>query len=102
MDAVCNALLDVGFSCEPAPIAVNVVHPKPVSWTYVVRNIRNALIEEKHLSSDSLPLVSYHDWVDTVEKHAKNPTATDTQNIVSVTLCGECGRCLCLLSFSLL
>ncbi|KAE9406881.1 acetyl-CoA synthetase-like protein [Gymnopus androsaceus JB14] len=86
MDAVCNALLDVGFSHEPVPIAVNIVHPKPVSWTYVVQNIRAALVEEKHLSSDSLPLVPYHDWVDTVETHAKNPTATDTQNIPAVKL----------------
>ncbi|KAE9406882.1 putative aminoadipate reductase [Gymnopus androsaceus JB14] len=86
MDAVCNALLDVGFSREPAPIAVNVVHPKPVSWTYVVQNIRAALVEEKHLSSDSLPLVPYHDWVDTVEKHTKNPTGADTQNIPAVKL----------------
>ncbi|KAE9406898.1 acetyl-CoA synthetase-like protein [Gymnopus androsaceus JB14] len=86
MDAVCSALLDVGFSREPAPITVNVVHPKPVSWTYVIQSIRAALIEEKHLSSDSLPLIPYHDWVDTVERHANNPTEADTQNIPAVKL----------------
>ncbi|KAE9382590.1 hypothetical protein BT96DRAFT_952071 [Gymnopus androsaceus JB14] len=60
MDAVCSALLDVGFSDEPVPIAVNVVHPKLVSYTSAAKSIRNALIREKQLSSDSLPLVPDH------------------------------------------
>ncbi|KAE9383585.1 acetyl-CoA synthetase-like protein [Gymnopus androsaceus JB14] len=86
IDAVCSALLDVGFSREPVPIAVNVVHPKSVSWTYVAQRIRTALIEEKHLSSDSLPLVPYYDWVDTIEKHAKYPTEANAQTIPAVKL----------------
>ncbi|KAE9396157.1 hypothetical protein BT96DRAFT_1021518 [Gymnopus androsaceus JB14] len=71
MDAVCSALLDVGFNRESVPIAVNVVHPRP---------------GEKHLSSDSLPLVLYHEWVDAVEQHARNPTEKDTTNIPAVKL----------------
>ncbi|KAE9398018.1 acetyl-CoA synthetase-like protein [Gymnopus androsaceus JB14] len=71
MDAVCT---------------VNVVHPKPVSWTSVVESIRNTLIQEKHLSSDSLPLVPYHEWVDAVERRARHPTDKDTQNIPAVKL----------------
>lgn len=85
MDAVCGALLDVGFSTKPAPMAVNVVHPKPISWTFVLQSIQNTLIREKHLSSDALPLVPYHDWVATVEQYANNAT-TDSQMIVSSTL----------------
>ncbi|KAJ3879760.1 acetyl-CoA synthetase-like protein [Lentinula edodes] len=86
MDAVCNALLDVGFTSEPAPMAVNVVHPKSVPWTSVIQNVQAALIEQKHLSPDALPLVPYHDWVAAVEKYAKNPTEADTQNIPAVKL----------------
>ncbi|KAE9396160.1 acetyl-CoA synthetase-like protein [Gymnopus androsaceus JB14] len=86
MDAVCSALLDVGFNRESVPIAVNVVHPKPVSWTSVYESIRSALIQEKHLSSDSLPLVPYHEWVDAVERHARNPTEKNTTNIPAVKL----------------
>ncbi|KAJ4490659.1 acetyl-CoA synthetase-like protein [Lentinula aciculospora] len=86
MDAVCNAILDVGFSSESTPMATNVVHPKSVSWTSVFKNIRAALIEEKHLSLDALPLVPYREWVDAVEKYASNPTETDTQNIPAVKL----------------
>ncbi|KAJ3715279.1 hypothetical protein DFJ43DRAFT_1007325 [Lentinula guzmanii] len=88
MDAVCNALLDVGFSLEPAPMAVNVVHPKSVPWTSVIDDIRATLIEEKHLSSDALPLVPYHDWVAAVEKYADNSKEADAdaQNVPAVKL----------------
>lgn len=82
MDAVSDALLDIGFSHEPIPIAVNVVHPNPVSWNFVIEIIRSALIQEKNLPSDALPLVPYHEWVDTVERLAKNFTESE---IVSVT-----------------
>ncbi|KAJ3773057.1 putative aminoadipate reductase [Lentinula raphanica] len=86
MDAVCNALLDVGFNPSSTPIAVNVVHPKPVPWTLVMQNIRAALIEEKHLPKDALPLVPYQDWVQTVERHAENTAETDASNIPAVKL----------------
>ncbi|KAJ3925541.1 MAG: putative aminoadipate reductase [Lentinula lateritia] len=86
MDAVCNAILDVGFTSETAPMTVNIVHPKSVSWTCVFQNVRAALIEQKHLSPDALPLVPYHDWVAAVLRYAKNPTEADTQNIPAVKL----------------
>jgi thioester reductase-like protein len=82
MDAVCNALLDVGLSPETPPTAVNVVHPKPVSWTFVARHIRDALIQEKHLPSDALPLVPYREWVSTVEQYTTNPAEMIAQDIV--------------------
>lgn len=89
IDAVCKALLDVGFSQdEPVLLVVNIVHPHPVSWSFVIQNIRSALIQEKRLGSDSLPLVPYHEWVDIVAQRARYPTEADTQNIVSV-VCSE-------------
>jgi hypothetical protein len=84
MDGVRDVLLDIGFSQEPAPIAVNVVHPKPISWTSVMQHIRSTLLKEKGLPPDALPLVPYSDWVSAVEKRARNPTETDTQEIVRV------------------
>ncbi|KAJ3824337.1 acetyl-CoA synthetase-like protein [Lentinula raphanica] len=70
MDAVCDAILDIGFNVKLTPMAVNVVHPKPVPWTAVMENIRLALIEEKNLARDALPLVPYQDWIGAVEKQA--------------------------------
>ncbi|KAE9396155.1 hypothetical protein BT96DRAFT_1021516 [Gymnopus androsaceus JB14] len=76
----------LGLIVSQLPIAVNVVHPRPVSWTSFVESIRSALIQEKHLSSDSLPLVPYQEWVDAVEQHARNPTEKDTQDIPALKL----------------
>ncbi|KAF9060960.1 hypothetical protein BDP27DRAFT_1370089 [Rhodocollybia butyracea] len=80
MDAVCSALLDVGFSHDP-PITVNVVHPQPVTWTSVMQSIRNAFIKEKGLPCDAFPLIPYSDWVAAVEKHSTNLTETDAQKM---------------------
>ncbi|KIK65753.1 hypothetical protein GYMLUDRAFT_240230 [Collybiopsis luxurians FD-317 M1] len=85
MDAVCNTLLDVGFSPEPTPMAVNVVHPNPVPWTFVMETIRETLIEEKSLPAEALPLVPYSDWLAAVEQRARDPAA-DTQNIPAIKL----------------
>ncbi|KAF5362791.1 hypothetical protein D9757_011015 [Collybiopsis confluens] len=74
MDAVTQALLDYAFLEGPAPIAVNILHPRPSSWTSVMTNIKQALIDEKKLSSDALPLISIHEWVSEIEKHASNPS----------------------------
>ncbi|KAF9078805.1 hypothetical protein BDP27DRAFT_1310201 [Rhodocollybia butyracea] len=88
MDAVRDVLLDIGFSQEPAPIAVNVVHPKPISWTSVMQHIRSALVEAKGLPPDALPLVPYSDWVSAVEQHARNATETSTRQMPAMKLLG--------------
>lgn len=64
--------LDVGSSHES--VAVDVVHPNPVSWTSIAENIRDVFISEEPFHSGSLPLVTYHDWVDILEQHVRNPT----------------------------
>ncbi|KAF9062745.1 hypothetical protein BDP27DRAFT_1427576 [Rhodocollybia butyracea] len=86
MDAVCDALLDIGFSEEPAPIAVNVVHPKPISWTSVMQHVRAALLEAKRLPPDALQLVPYSEWVSAVEQYARNPTETEMQKVPAIKL----------------
>ncbi|KAF9070475.1 putative aminoadipate reductase [Rhodocollybia butyracea] len=63
MDAVAGAILDVAFIFEDPPFAINLVHPKPVSWTSVMGAIRESLISVKHLSSEALPLIAFKSWV---------------------------------------
>ncbi|KAF9072482.1 hypothetical protein BDP27DRAFT_1418094 [Rhodocollybia butyracea] len=86
MDAVRDVLLDIGFSQDPAPIVVNVVHPKPISWTPVMQHIRGALLEAKGLPPDALPLVPYSNWVSAVEQYARNATDTGTQQMPAMKL----------------
>ncbi|KIK64285.1 hypothetical protein GYMLUDRAFT_94733 [Collybiopsis luxurians FD-317 M1] len=74
MDAVTQALLDTAFLENSAPIAVNILHPNPTSWSTVIQKIRRALIHEKNLPSDALPLIPIQQWVSDIEKHANNPS----------------------------
>jgi hypothetical protein len=84
MDAVSDALLDVGFNVERPPIAVNVVHPRSVPWTAVMQKLRTILIREKRLASDALRMVPYKQWLAKIEEYAKAPSEEDLKNVVSV------------------
>ncbi|KAJ3877582.1 putative aminoadipate reductase [Lentinula edodes] len=69
MDAVTSTVLDTAFLKDRAPIAVNVVHPRPISWSVVMQNIRHALVREKSLSPEDLTLIPFQQWVLELEKH---------------------------------
>ncbi|EPQ57831.1 acetyl-CoA synthetase-like protein [Gloeophyllum trabeum ATCC 11539] len=66
MQAVARTVLDVGLAAGEPPLAVNVVHPRPVKWTDIMVAIRKALGH----SSESLALVSFSEWVSRLEKRA--------------------------------
>jgi len=70
MHAVSKAILDVAFSDEQPPIALNIVHPKPDEWSTVMGDVRNALLAAK-VSSEALPLVPFGEWFEQLEGRAK-------------------------------
>ena len=74
MDAVTQVLLDTAFLANSAPIAVNIVHPNPTSWSTVMQYIRQALIRQKGLSPDAIPLIPIQQWISDIEQHADNPS----------------------------
>ncbi|KIK59187.1 hypothetical protein GYMLUDRAFT_44941 [Collybiopsis luxurians FD-317 M1] len=74
MDAVTQALLDTVFLANAAPIAVNIVHPNPTSWSTVMQHIRQALIREKGLSPNAIPLIPIQQWISDIEQHSNNPS----------------------------
>ncbi|KIK57239.1 hypothetical protein GYMLUDRAFT_247199 [Collybiopsis luxurians FD-317 M1] len=84
MDAVSDALLDIGFGAERPPMAVNVVHPRPISWTSVVQKLRKILMREKQLAADALRIVPYKQWVAKVEDFAKAPSEEDLKNVPAI------------------
>ncbi|KAJ4469195.1 putative aminoadipate reductase [Lentinula aciculospora] len=63
LDAIAEGILDVAFTKDDPPVAINLVHPQPVSWTTVMEAIRAFLISVKGLPSDALPLVPFRNWV---------------------------------------
>lgn len=65
-DNVSRIILDILFQKEALPPTLNVVHPKPVSWSYIISTIRDTL--EKNNVCDKLPLVPWIDWMSKIEE----------------------------------
>ncbi|EPQ57834.1 acetyl-CoA synthetase-like protein [Gloeophyllum trabeum ATCC 11539] len=82
MQAVARTVLDVGLAAGEPPLAVNVVHPRPVKWTDIMEVIRKALGH----SSKSLALVSFSEWVTRLEKRAAKAETDDHEHVPAVRL----------------
>lgn len=85
MDAVAQAILDVGLGKDSAPKALNFVHPRPITWTSMITSIREALVARNKLDAASLPLISFGDWVARLGEQAKNAKDEDLQKIVGAS-----------------
>ncbi|KAJ3731317.1 putative aminoadipate reductase [Lentinula guzmanii] len=70
LDAIAEGILDVTFAKEDIPIAINLVHPHPVSWTSIMQVIREYLISAKQLPLDAIPLVPFRDWMQVLSDKA--------------------------------
>ncbi|KAJ7489282.1 putative aminoadipate reductase [Mycena latifolia] len=62
---VAQAIMDVAFtrmeSSERLPSVLNIVHPRPVSWNFVVGCIRDILLKRSNTGKD-LKFVRFPDW----------------------------------------
>lgn len=84
MDAVAEAILDVAFAKEHAPLTINLVHPHPVTWNSVMKAIRVSLISAKGLSSNALRLVPFNEWYAMLkEADTRGPAEKTSIEIVS-------------------
>jgi len=84
MDAVSKIILDVALAKEPPPIALNLVHPRPVQWNDVMLPIAEAITRKQNL--DTLRVVSFQEWFSLVEKHAKSTSEDDLKHIPAIKL----------------
>ncbi|KAJ3842699.1 putative aminoadipate reductase [Lentinula raphanica] len=70
MDAVAESILSVAFYEQRPPIAINLVHPHPVTWESIMEAMRQSLISLKGLKSDALRLVTFQEWYATLREVA--------------------------------
>ncbi|KAL1718570.1 hypothetical protein EV715DRAFT_291179 [Schizophyllum commune] len=70
MDAVAGTLLDAAFSPRSLAPSHNIVHPRPVPWTSVIKNVQTSI--KKVLNRD-LPIVPFKDWFAKLEELANKP-----------------------------
>ncbi|KAJ6455206.1 hypothetical protein C8R45DRAFT_1111581 [Mycena sanguinolenta] len=63
-ETVAQAMIDVGFApvqhTEHLPIVLNLVHPQPVPWNFVIERVRNGVKEI--CDSKELSLTPFADW----------------------------------------
>jgi len=65
-DNLSKIILDILFHKEVLPPTLNIVHPKPISWSYMINAVNDAL--QKHNVCDKLPLVPWDQWISKVEE----------------------------------
>ncbi|KAG7088662.1 putative NRPS-like protein biosynthetic cluster [Marasmius oreades] len=66
---VSSTILDIAFADRHEP-AVNIVHPRPVKWTEVMKEIKEAL-EDFGVAKSELKVVPYKEWFSILEKKAE-------------------------------
>ncbi|KII84556.1 hypothetical protein PLICRDRAFT_117723 [Plicaturopsis crispa FD-325 SS-3] len=82
--AVAEAILDITFSESTPPPALNLVHPRPVEWHFIINAIGQAL--SKELDVATLPLVPFEQWFATLTTRADNATEKDIQQVPAIKL----------------
>lgn len=82
MDVVSSAILDVALSKQPASIALNLVHPRPLQWSSIIGFLADAMLHAG-VASYSLPSIAFQEWFERLEKRSQNASADEMTKIVS-------------------
>jgi hypothetical protein len=80
--AVSDAILDVAFADEKPPLAVNLVHPRPIAWKNLMQPMRDA-VYQKDLTSSLLPLIPFSQWVTRLDACAVDTHEANIRRVVS-------------------
>ncbi|OAX38467.1 putative aminoadipate reductase [Rhizopogon vinicolor AM-OR11-026] len=83
--AISNAILDVAFAEQEPPIAVNLVHPRPVAWKTLMQPVAKAIFERK-VTGDPLPLVPFSEWLEKLESAAKDTSESNMKRLPAIKL----------------
>lgn len=83
MAQVGQAMLDLVSNAKVEPI-VNIIHPKPVSWSDVILWVRGALAST--LGAQQLPVIPARDWLQLLEDRSRAASSDDLRNIVSTAI----------------
>ncbi|KAI4521215.1 acetyl-CoA synthetase-like protein [Schizophyllum commune Loenen D] len=59
MDAVAGTLLDAAFSRSALAPSHNIVHPRPIQWSQMIKNVQHSL---KTVLQRDVPVVPFKDW----------------------------------------
>ncbi|KAJ6534550.1 hypothetical protein B0H10DRAFT_1859289, partial [Mycena sp. CBHHK59/15] len=92
-ETVAQALMDVAFSAlknsehELYP-ALNLVHPRPVAWNFVMTTLRDTIMKQTNGSTE-LQLVRFSDWCTELETSAaRGQYPKDSERLPGLKLLG--------------
>jgi len=75
MHAVAHALLDAALSNgTKTERALNIVHPRPISWASIISAVNDALVRED-VVKDRLPIVEFSEWFQLLESKARQDSS---------------------------
>jgi hypothetical protein len=75
--------VDVVFSQEWLPVALNMVHPQPVAWNSVIFALKDAVMDKL---SKNLEIVSFHEWFSRLTSRAEHANEQDMIQIVRISI----------------
>ncbi|KXN82909.1 L-aminoadipate-semialdehyde dehydrogenase large subunit [Leucoagaricus sp. SymC.cos] len=64
MDKAAQSILDLCFTKEKIPFAVNLIHPRPVAWNQVIKAIQGALVDLLGIDPTSLLMIPLPKWIE--------------------------------------
>ncbi|KAJ7671148.1 acetyl-CoA synthetase-like protein [Mycena rosella] len=76
-EAVAGTIVDAALNTEKSPFAINLVHPRPVTWDTLMSSMARAA---------QRPLIPFADWVHQIEIRSAHATAEDMENIPGIKL----------------
>jgi thioester reductase-like protein len=82
--AVSDCIIEVMFRQDQPPLALNVVHPKPVAWTKMITDIREALLYAGCIGETEMTIIPFSEWFSKLETAARQADANTMRDIVSV------------------
>ncbi|KAF9238233.1 hypothetical protein BU15DRAFT_62645 [Melanogaster broomeanus] len=74
------------FAVDTPPPALNLVNPRGAPWTDVMSSVRDAILKQKSLGSEELPMVPSEDWFTLLDRKAEGATSEDLVNIPAIKL----------------
>ncbi|KAJ7509627.1 putative aminoadipate reductase [Mycena galericulata] len=76
-EAVSGTIVDAALGAENAPLAINLVHPRPIPWNFVMSSMANVA---------QLPLIPFADWLQQIQKLSRNASVEEIKNIPAIKL----------------
>ncbi|KAJ7688597.1 hypothetical protein B0H17DRAFT_1160269 [Mycena rosella] len=76
-EVVARTIVDAAVRPDSPPFAINIVHPRPVTWDSVMSSMA-------HIAQR--PLIPFADWFHQLETRASGATAEDMENIPGIKL----------------